>query len=299
MAVHFCKRRFSIEALALLFAVAVLGCGSMGSTQYASAPRAAACFDLSVLPGEDRAYADSLLGAALGHEALYTLYAPIKPMSSMAMLRLPVARADSLSGVRNAVPDGAETALGQAARFHRVAQALRCGALAMVVVPYRRSYDGERILQMSVVDTTRLNEVLRRDAVFWGQWGFVPGADPATVVTTVEFEEPLERFRGYGYLFGYPEYAVDFFVEAAREEARTGAFVERDFFHIPVHAATQGYFTYAIPKGHRPTAVDSTLYRQALDVLQAYNAHRLRYVRPDGSVRAADLLRDRLRRRRP
>lgn len=283
--------------LPLAAALLLLGaCAPTGSRPLAPpTPRSPedACFDLSVLPETDRAYADSLLAHGLDHEALFTLAAPIKPISSLAQLRLPLARPDTVpEGVRDQLPPGREAHLVAAERFHRVARALRCGSLETVVVPYRRTFDGDRILQMTVVDRDRLDAVLARDAVFWGAWGLVPGADPHLVVTMVETAAPLDRHRGYGYLFGYPEYAVTFFTESAREQQRTGELVERDFFQVPVHRRPRGHFTYAIPRGHTPTEVDSSIHRAAAAVLAAYRARREAYLRPDSSLRAADLLRD-------
>lgn len=254
--------------------------------------RGGACFDWSVLPPEDRAYADSLLAYALDHEGLYTIAAPIKPMSSVASLDLPVARPDTLpEGVRGQVPPGSGLHLARAARFHRVAATMRCGSVEAIVVPYRKPYEGERILQMSVVDRDRLDILLARDAAFWGQWGLTPGADPHLVATIVENETATNRWRGYGYLFGYPEYAVTFFTEAGRHQEETGDFVERDFFHIPVHGRPTGHFTYAIPRDHTPTEVDSVVYREAAEVLQRYRAVRPDFLRADSTLRAAELLR--------
>src|SRR5690606_37228258 len=95
---------------------------------------------------------------------------------------------------------------------------------------------------------------------FFGHYGFVPGADPAVVLNTIEYEDTYKRWRGYGYLFGYPPYAVDFFVEAGHRADTSGSFVERDFFALPVHIREDGHFVYAIPKGYQPQRdPDSTL----------------------------------------
>jgi hypothetical protein len=49
----------------------------------------------------------------------------------------------------------------------------------------------------------------------------------------IEYSQSGPRWRGYGYLFGFPLYAVDFFVNAGESEKQTGKFVERDFLSIP------------------------------------------------------------------
>lgn len=271
--------------------VALGGCRSVAppAAPLASAP--AACYDFARLSARERAFADSLLGAALDREALYTYAAPVKPISSVAVLRLPVARPDSVpEGVRVQALD-APGAQAAAERFYRVAAVLRCGPVETVVVPYRAAREGERLLQMTAVRRDRLDKVLARDAPFWLQFGLAPGADPHLVVATVEHAAATDRWRGYGYLFGYPEHAVTFFVEAGRATRGTDAVAPRDFFHIPVHVRDSGHFTYAVPPGYVPTAVDSTLYRQGAAVLADYRARRAAFLRPDSTLRAADLLR--------
>lgn len=84
----------------------------------------------------------------------------------------------------------------------------------------------------------------------------------------------LRRFRGYGHLFGYPEYAVEFFAEAAETEAMTGEFVERDFIHIPTFESDEGRFVYAVPVGHQENADDMDLRRRARPVLEQYAERR-------------------------
>jgi hypothetical protein len=280
-------------AVVILVLLALGGCRASApapSTARTAVP-ADGCFDLRALPAADRAYADSLLGAALDREALYTYAAPLKPMSSVALLRLPVARPDSVpEGVREQARE-APGAQAAAERFYRVAAALRCGPVETVVVPYRAAFDGERALQMAAVRRDRLDAVLGRDAPFWLQFGLAPGADAHLVVSAVEHAAATDRWRGYGTLFGYPEYAVAFFVEAGRAGQGTGEIVPRDFFHIPVHVRDSGHFTYAVPRGHTPTAVDSALYRHGTAVLADYRARRTAFLQPDSTLRAADLLR--------
>ena len=86
-----------------------------------------------------------------------------------------------------------------------------------------------------------------KDRHLFGQWGFTANANSATVLSVVEYENKNDRYRAYGYLFGYPEHAVDFFVEASITEEETGEFVKRNFFTIPVEAGNSGDFTYAVP----------------------------------------------------
>jgi hypothetical protein len=109
---------------------------------------------------------------------------------------------------------------------------------------------------------------------FYGQLGINPQSHPATVLAITEYEQKYNRWRSYGYLFGYPDYAVDFFVEAGKQQDSGKEFVKRDFFQIPVFAGNSGYFTYAIPKGHQPGTIDSLIYKNAANTLINYKQIR-------------------------
>lgn len=249
-------------------------------------------FDASLLTPEERDLADSLLAIGLDNEALYTLFAPLKPISTVAQFSLDIARPDSLpSGVREAMNSNAPE-LARLRQYQRIVNTLRSERVELLLIPFRRADKGRRFFEIIAVDRRLLADIIRRDQTFWGQWGFVPEANPAVLLTATEFEEKLDRYRAYGYLFGYPEHAVAFFVEAAREQDSTKTLVPRDFFQIPVYSAKQGRFVYAIPKGQAPSAVDSALYREAEQILRRYESIRARYVRPDGRLRAVELLQE-------
>ena len=275
------------------FLIALLLLAACAPTRPLAERGAAVCYDLSALAPDEQVTADSILAVGLDHEGLYTLAADVKPVSSLAQVSLLLARPDTVpEGVRAAAPPGFEDAAAHAARLYRIAAALRCGTVQTVVVPFRRADDGLRTLHVAAVDVARLDGILARDARFWAALGLTPGADPALVVTVTEHAATYDRWRGYGYLFGYPEEAVTFFVEAGREADSTGQFVERDFLHAPVFARASGHFTWAVPRGHTPTRADSLRLDAAAEVLAEYRRRRPAYLRPDSTLRAADLLRD-------
>ncbi|MAB28694.1 MAG: hypothetical protein CMJ53_05370, partial [Planctomycetaceae bacterium] len=87
-----------------------------------------------------------------------------------------------------------------------------------------------------------------------------------------------DRWRGYGHLYGYPDEAVDFFVEAglaADDGGEMGPGKDREFMQIPTHVAQTGRFTYAVPLDHVPTTVDRALADRAGRILAAYEERRL------------------------
>ena len=251
------------------------------------------------LSAADARLADSLVTVALDNEALFTLLADLKPLSSVATLYLPLARPDSVPAGAAQVVDSVRqrAALARLRRYQRVVNSLDFGDVVFSLAPFRASEGGRRVLQLNVYRRSRLRRLLTEEQAFFGQWGFGPGTAPEVVLTAVEYENRADRYRGYGYLFGYPRHAVDFFVRASLEQdANGGKLVPRQFFQVPVFSGSTGRFTWALPQGQPPTPADSALYRAAAPVLARYRQLRPRYLRPDGTLRARDLLRAAARR---
>lgn len=228
--------------------------------------------------------ADSILAYALDHEALYTLCDTLKPLSSVKLLRYPLGK-DQLKA--DGSPHAAPTESShyeEIKKLQGLCEALSWGDVRFIIVPFKVVDNEFRNMEIYAVRKSVFNKTMQRYASFFGQWGFVPSSDPAVVLTAIEFEQKLDRFRAYGHLFGYPTYAVDFFVAAAQQQDADSAkkLVPRDFFPIPVFAGHRGYFTYAIPKGQAPQAVDTSLLFAASQTLELYKKVRPQFVRPTG-----------------
>ncbi|TJZ51836.1 hypothetical protein FAZ15_20015 [Sphingobacterium olei] len=236
---------------------------------------------------------DSIIQKGLEGEALYTLMADIKPMSSVATFAFPLSNSDSTKRLEASLVH--KDSLYYLDRVRQIQEALNCidlPDLKFVLVPYRNMYSKPRILQISVLRISKLDSLLVAKQDFFGQYGFSAGADPAVVVTVNEYEKKYERLRGYGYLFGYPDYAVDFFVKAFHQSDSTGQHVNRKFFRIPTFEREQGNFVYAYPVDHVPAAIDSTLYKRSLPVLAQYKQIRDNYMNADSTIRGYALLQD-------
>lgn len=246
---------------------------------------------LTGLHNEDRVLADSMLAYALDHEAVYTLLDTIKPVSSVKFLRFPVAKTDSARDGDQVVAH-ADSLPQLAARYARICRMLSGGDHQFVMMPFAQPYEHYRNVEIYAVRKSRFAAVMRANASFFGQWGFTAESDPAVVLPVIEYEARHDRNRGYGLLFGYPLYAVDFFVSAnqAVEKDTTIKLVPRDFFAIPVFAGEKGHFTYAIPKDHQPGQADSLVYRAAMRTLDRYKTERAKFQTPQG-FRAMDLWR--------
>ena len=53
---------------------------------------------------------------------------------------------------------------------------------------------------------------------FFSRRGITENSHPLEVLYAIEYEATTARNASYGYLFGYPDMAVRFFVEAAKIE---------------------------------------------------------------------------------
>ncbi len=212
----------------------------------------------------DSIMADSLLSLAFHNEALYSLHGPLKPISTVAQFSMQL---DSLTSLPT---DSAD--FYRFMQLQKVANWLSNEKFDFVITPFTRLFNHKRTMQMVVANRQRLVEELHDRKDFWFYWGLVPESSPAVVITVVENAEKYRRFEGYGYLFGYPQYAVDFFVEAARSQDETGEFVSRSFYQMPVYSGQSGRFVYAIPENAEPKPEDLTIRKEAEIILNRFIA---------------------------
>jgi hypothetical protein len=280
--------RWQPAALGWILAVAVTGVPSVSAAQ-AHSP-AEACFDVERLPARERAIAIGMLQAASDGEGLYTLAGGLKPVSS------------DLASVTIPVDSGASApALDSLARLRAAAHALRCGELEAHVLEYAATYtrpDSSRYRSADtyIVHRASLRREIQRHRAFWDSLGVTVDTPVAEVIERVERAPRAQRWRGYGYLFGYPEEAVDFFVAAGEQQANGGEFVRRDFRRIetfrkyPERAGappTLSSFVYAVPLGASESEDDRALRAAAAPIYQAYVERRARFLGPGGDGIAA------------
>lgn len=206
---------------------------------------------------DDRARADALLESMLRAEALYTLAGGIKPLSTGfwdGQVVVGDPKLEELTATRRALR-----------LFESEYPAFEAG-----VMTFATTYEGERHLDAFVAHRESLRAMLARHSGFWAPYGLCVESRAEEVVNVVERMEKLDRFRGYGYLFGYPDEAVDFFVEAARQQEETGKFVERDFRQVPTIESPTGRFTWAVAKGAEVTPGDQRLFDLSARAMAAY-----------------------------
>ena len=228
------------------------------------------------LTSTEKALADSMLAYALDHEALYTLLDTLKPISSVKFLNYPLANYAGQEGDDSVVSD--VDLLQPIESYQKICSLLSNKKFQFVVSPFQRIDSINRNIEIYIVHKTSFSKKIKEYQSFFGQWGFTSSVNPATVLSVIEYENKYNRYRGYGYLFGYPKHAVDFFTEAAIIEDSTNQFVKRNFFAIPVYASNSGYFTYALPKDYITSNTDSAIYKTGMTTLEKYKKIRNKFV---------------------
>lgn len=259
-----------MRAFAAAFVAVLAGFAS------ANVPRSEA-FSVQELPPNLRERAEAILLRALDTEALYTIVGGMKPMSSgFVNHREPVDNPN----------------LARIEETRRILRALRCGnELIWELHHFAQPWDAMRSMEGVVFNGPAMRRLMVDRSGFFGFFGLTPSANPMEVLMAVEYADQPRRHRGFGYLFGYPRHAVDFFVEAQAEQRRTGNFVERDFFQVETFVAKTGRFVWAVPKGHVPNEADLAIQQRASRILAYYRSIRPRYI-GEGRPGAVALLRD-------
>ena len=206
----------------------------------------------------------TLLHEAADYEGLYTLAGGLKPMSS---------------GFWQCSFEADEPDLRELYRVQELLKVLQNEVWYADVQIFDKIHDGERNAHAFVVHRRSLARMIERHESFWTPWGITSDTHPTEIVEIVDRMPRDDRWRGYGYLYGYPDEAVDFFIEAgiaADEGGEMGPGKDRQFTQIPTYAADSGRFTYAVPLEHVSTVADQALADRAAAILAAYVESRPR-----------------------
>jgi hypothetical protein len=228
------------------------------------------CFPIEQLPESQRKSAEELFLKLTDSEALYTVIGAVKPMSGgYTTFKLP---SDSLDA----------NTIDEARRFLAV---FHCGSdLFATVHHFARLFPGkdtktlERYFDGVVFNRIGLRRTILAHKDFFIPLGLSENAHPMEVLMAIEYLEGPSRFRGLGYLYGYPDYAVDFFVSASRQQTFTGVFVPRDFVSNPTFARADRGVVYAIEKGATEREADKQFRAQLAPILEEYKRRRNEYI---------------------
>lgn len=311
---NYLKTRQRIAPLVLL---AIAGI-TLSTTSLAQTNTKRQCFSNDGLPAELQRKSEKYLLEALDTEALFTLVGGLKPMSSgfydrtvsTSIPRMSEEEATSIvsefgsrrvsnltdeqQGRLTEAKSAADrfTALQEVDEMRRIVSTWTCGdEIHADIVHFATPYAGNRHIEGVLFSRPALADLIQRKENFFSRWSITPHSNPIEALMAVEYARDASRFAGYGYLFGYPDEAVRFFVDSSIHQEMTGDFVTRDFRAIPTFQRETGQFTYAMPKGTDVTEDDLKLKERAGTILNAYKARRAQYVGP-GKPGVEAMLRD-------
>lgn len=235
------------------------------------------CFPIERLPAALRPKAEEVLLKLLDSEGLYTVIGGLKPMSS------------GFVSTYFAIEKTDTTRLEE---LRQILAVLRCGEnLRCDLLTFHTVNSGKRYAEAVVFYRPAVDQMARSHAGFFAPLGLTPYTDPLAIALCVEHLEGASRNRGLGYLYGYPNAAVEFFVAGQEEYAVTKKITPRDFRQIPTFGRESGSFVYAVPKGAPETDEDRRLKSTAGRILAEYKKRRAQYIGP-GKRGATALLRD-------
>jgi hypothetical protein len=147
------------------------------------------------------------------------------------------------------------------------------------VYVFRNVFNGKRIASAFVLHRPSFRVLMARHADFFRSISIDPDTPAQTVFERVDAAQRSSRWRAYGLIFGYPDYAVEFFVQAGESQERTGQFVKREFLSYPTFQSDEGRFVYAVPLGHRKRSEDINLELRTDRLYTQYQAYRCVYLK--------------------
>ncbi len=247
------------------FALLLLALGVAFSAGCAMHAQQSADRDAPLTTAAERQRSRDLLVNALDREALYTLVGGLKPLST---------------GFWHGELDIAAPDTSEVRRVRRALAPLRSETYYADVQTFASAHGGRRRLEAYIVHRAALAAMLQREAAFWSPLGITPCTHPAEIVAIAERLPRAERWRAYGLLFGYPNYAINFFVEAnlraEADKSEVGPGKDREFYHVPTASAADGQFTWAVPLAHVERPEDRAIRERAAAIMAAYRAKATR-----------------------
>ncbi len=230
-----------------------------------SVPRSE-CFPIEKLAPELQPKAEALLLKMMDSEALYTIIGDLKPVSSSFW---------------NGSFSLAEPNLVQLSETRQILHAFRSGnEFSAEILVFAKAQNGKKLATAWVAKNHLLDQTIASHAAFYSHYGITEGTPAVTIIEKMEHADRLDRLRASGYQYGYPDYAVDFFVnsEKIREASDDKKLVPRDFVSAPTFASPTNRFVWAIPKGSSLRPEDHQIISKAKFIFAEYTLRREQYI---------------------
>lgn len=267
-------RTNSVAAIALL----LLAC-----TTAQAVPRQD-CFPIEQLPAELQPQARKILLKALDTEALYTIAAPIKPLSS------DIHRVNWKAGTRaDLVSD-----------LQRIARAFRCGKdLEGAFHIFDEVIEGRQYGDFFFARRSRVKETIAKNTALFARFGLSTGdvdhLSLTEIMRRIDRDRTFARMRALGLLFGYPQASIEHFMKLAELDHGKGTITPRQFTSIPTFKGETGYFIWVVPPNHRESQEEKALRTAAAPVLTQYKKLRKKWgslLQSFGPVKSIEIVRD-------
>lgn len=199
----------------------------------------------------------------LESEALYTVTRGLKPIS------------DGFWQYR--FPDG-PTLPEELQRIRTILKELPLGPdLEADVHVFDSVIQNQRSATAFILHRRSFQKLVERRADVFQPIGIDARTPAIEIMKKIDLAPRATRWKAFGLAFGYPDYAVDFFVHSGESQAKDGKFVERDFIQLPTVASDRGRFVYAVPKGHQQRAEDIQLRYETQQIFNRFQAWRQVY----------------------
>jgi hypothetical protein len=208
--------------------------------------------------------ADELALKILDTEALYTVTQGLKPISDGFW--------------RTSFPADKQTSDEVEAVRQRLAKLPLGSQLETGVLVFAAPFNGVRSASAFIVHKPSLAALIQRRRDVFDRIGVTISMKPQMLLEQIDRSPRADRWRAFGLVFGYPDYAVEFFVDAGETQAKTKRFVEREFLQLPTWMANDGRFVYAVPKGHLERPEDRILKATTAEIFTRYQAWRTVYL---------------------
>lgn len=236
-------------------------------TFYSCKPiRALQSNQLNTFNKQQKEILDYVIEQGLQREAIYTIYSPIKPMSTIGDYRVDYKLKQSDPKFK--------AQLDTIALLKSIVDNSKFETIEFQIYPFNSTWDSVQTYHFCVLRKDLVFKLLEDKKEFFSSLSINQNTDYKNMLIKIENANMPERYRALGYLFGYPDYAVDFFVEAFIKGKESGEFVPRQFFQIPTLKSKTGHFVYALPLDYRIGKTDSLLYIKAENTLEKFTKER-------------------------